>query len=175
MASKAVARGLPQARASPTRSAFVVRFVLWAGAFGLAQPLFPQVLLPAADGLARVIGRILLWSGMTPVRVASGVVEFAGARYEVVPECLALGPISLYLALCLSFPASARQRILGVVGGAGALALVNRLRLVGCAIVLDRAPALFPMLHDVLWQVVMVGAAILAGWAWIHRVRADGP
>jgi len=168
-----VARSPLLAAPAPARWAFVASFVLWAGGFGLAQLLFPEALFPAADGLAQAIGMILQWSGMTPVHVASGVVEFAGTKYEVVPECLALGPTSLFLALCLSFPACLRERILGGVAGAGALAFVNLLRLVGCAFVLVSTPALFPLVHDVLWQVVMVGASVVTGWVWIRWVRAN--
>ena len=93
-------------------------------------------------------------------------------RFDVVPTCGATEIMAIFLAAVLAFPATGRQRTVGLALGIPALYGINLLRLTCLAIIgaLDGGGAWFNFAHEYVWQAIYVGIVVLAWLAWVEFV-----
>jgi exosortase/archaeosortase family protein len=176
--SQAVRQGTP---ARPRRVAtqgrwFLARFAVLAVIFGLAQLLFPEWTLAAADLLARGVAGTLTalgWHAST----RDLLVSFDGGAFIVGGECTGLGIVGFVAAFCLAYPASWAQRAWGFGLAALTILAANFVRLVACAAIDVYAPRWSAPTHDYVWQVGMIGIALVLvrGWTrWVTRAQGAG-
>ena len=93
-------------------------------------------------------------------------VRAEGARLIVAKGCDGLGALLLLSATILAFPASGRQRIVGLALGTVAVFLINAVRLTSLLWVASRWPARLDFFHVDVWQpaMVLVAFALFLGW-----------
>ncbi|MBI4517471.1 MAG: hypothetical protein HY699_16835 [Deltaproteobacteria bacterium] len=127
------------------------------------EPLQAAIAAGAALG-ARALG--------TRVQAVGEVIAI-GAEAELVinHECTGVFFLVIWAAFVLAYPASARQRLLGVAAGVAIIEAVNVARLATLAAIGARWPALFTYFHEYLWQGAFVLLIALLAVAWRERVE----
>jgi len=92
-----------------------------------------------------------------------------GFSFNVITECTAFGPLLLYGATVLSFPAPWRAKIWGLVLGIAVLSVINLVRMVSLVYVASLWPDYFDTAHFLVWQSLIVVAAIALWLFWMGR------
>lgn len=97
--------------------------------------------------------------------------------YVVDDGCTGLTPFLLFCSAVLAFPATWRQRILGLLVGLPALFALNIVRLVSMAWIGLYDEHLFHQVHVLWWQAIFIAAVGVAWFAWIRLcvVRSSSP
>lgn len=176
------ARVAPPARASRPRPAaaaprprramlrFVIGFVVVAtGLFALYQVSeATRHFNVVNEGNALLSGAILKATGVSSERSGTTLL-FERGGMQIISECSAIYVAILFMAGVLAFPTTWRARLVGLALGLPILFAVNVLRLVTLGAVIRYRPALLPLFHEYLWQVLFI--LIVAGLylAWIER------
>lgn len=107
-----------------------------------------------------------------PVRTLGSIFSVGATSVEIVPECTALAPTLLMMGGMLTFPASLRSKVIGIVLGSVGLWLYNLLRVYLLMFVLRHAPAHFDIVHVFLWQSLTILAVVAVFFTWAMRARA---
>ncbi len=125
----------------------------------------------AANGSALLLG----WLG-EPVSV-QGTTVFGRFPFIVVLDCAALDAQALFAAAVLAFPVGGWPKLLGLVGGLGAIWLINVSRLVALYYAGVRSLELFQVLHEevMVLLVILSVCGLFFAWALWARGYAAGP
>jgi exosortase/archaeosortase family protein len=95
------------------------------------------------------------------------LLEVKDLRFAVVTDCTPLGPMLLLWGAILAFPAPLRSKLLGMVLGGALLTALNLVRMVSLILLGMARPELLPVAHLLVWQSVMVLAAVMLWLAWL--------
>ncbi len=76
----------------------------------------------------------------------------------------------ILLASILAYPASWRERLVGIVVGQPVLFALNILRVVSLFFIGVFVPSLFRATHVFVWQFLIIGLALLILFIWVDRV-----
>ena len=156
---------------------FILRFLAIIG--GLILVTF----IPGWDGFVHwymtslgVMVNALLHLLGEPTRLAGENVFSDAFNLKLAPHCGALHVLQFFGATVLAFPASATQRIVGVLAGFSCIVLLNLLRLVTVYLAGAHWPTRVQALHEELWPVLLImGTVILCatwvGWVGGRRAR----
>lgn len=139
-------------------------------AFVLLYALQDQVVAPFTRGIAWLTHRLLLILGSQP-SLSGAVVSIPGFAVEIKNNCNAIYEIGLYTAAVLAYPARFRQRVSGILLGAGVLYLVNLLRVLSLIYLGRYMPGWFQGVHLYVWQALFLAVAAALWLGWVGRVR----
>ena len=92
--------------------------------------------------------------------------------FQIVAECTIVGPMLLYIAGVLAYPARWRSRVSGVVFGFAMIFLLNTIRLVSLFYTGSYWRAAFEEVHLLFWQAAMVLGVVLVWAYWLSKVKA---
>jgi len=94
------------------------------------------------------------------------------ARFAITIRrgCDAVEPSWLFCAALLSFPASARWKILGMLAGTLFLQALNVVRITSLYYLGMEYPSLFKVAHLEIWPVVFILAAICLWIGWVRGI-----
>jgi exosortase H (IPTLxxWG-CTERM-specific) len=81
--------------------------------------------------------------------------------------------ILLWAAL-LAFPATWKQKALGIIAGTAAIHIVNLLRFISLFYVGEYNREWFDFAHLYLWESLMMLDTLVIFWTWAHFVRKSG-
>lgn len=101
-----------------------------------------------------------------------------GASVEIVSDCSPHMAFLIFAAVVLAFPASWRQRLLGLVLGAAVIHAFNTIRILTLIWVLAVKRSWFDFIHVYLWQTgtILIVFVTFAIWiALLGRRRAPEP
>lgn len=132
---------------------------------------FPERALSAyVVGIAGVAGRLLQ---LFDARVGVARNMITGPMpLTVILDCTALDAQMLLAAAIFAFNGTWRQKLVGLVGGLGALMLLNLARIIVLYVVGLRWPAAFHLVHEEICQFVIVAAAFTLFAVWARWVTA---
>ena len=99
------------------------------------------------------------------------VVSLSSFAVEIKNNCNAIYEVGLYTAAVCAYPASWRDRLLGMLLGAGVLYVVNVLRLMTLLTVGLLYPSWFEVIHLYVWQTLFLVVATACWIAWVSRTR----
>ena len=105
----------------------------------------------------------------TNVDVRGTVVASDDFAYRIVAECTLLGPLMLYLAAVLAYPAGVASKAAGMAIGVLAIGGLNLVRLVSLFYVGTYMPQHLDVAHLVVWQGVMVLSVVVLWLYWVQR------
>lgn len=155
-------------RAAPDKhpiAKFLARCILY---WGAALLMVSKV--PAIDqaGIGLTLGTLHLVLGAFGQKVArhdSSIVAL-GTSVQIVSECSPHLAFLIYAGVILAFPATWRQRLIGLLLGAIVIHVFNTLRIITLMLVLSRRPGWFEFLHIYLWQTgtILIVFATFALW-----------
>jgi exosortase/archaeosortase family protein len=120
---------------------------------------------------ARSLAATLRLCGL-PAHATDTHVSFPGGSLEIIEECTGLSLVAALLAFTWAVPVSLRQRALGALLLTCVALVWNGARLVLLAFLMRPLPQLIPFLHDVVWQLLTVGVAVLACVLWARAALA---
>jgi len=116
-----------------------------------------------ASKFLNLFGQATSFSGGT---ISSGV-----HSVSIKQGCDALEPMAMFAAGIISFPASTRTKLKGLLYGILFLFSVNVLRIVSLFIVNRYRPSWFELMHVEIWQALFIILAISCWIFWIVRSR----
>lgn len=135
------------------------------------SPKLDPLLEPLSEASAACTATLLSWLGTEARQEGILVSHPDGFTYAVDVSCTGIVPV-LFLGVAIAFfPAPPRHRIQGLLLGIPYVFAVNEVRLISLFFFGVNRPEVFPFVHEVLWECLMV--AFVAGfWAlWIRESR----
>jgi exosortase/archaeosortase family protein len=160
-----------QTRAAPFARRAVMGFLLRCLAYwGAALALVSRV--PAVDqgGVALTVATLQFVLGLfrLPVRRVGSALYVAGTNIEIVSDCSPHMPYLIYAAVVLAFPATWRQRAVGLLVGAVVIHAFNTIRIIALIGVLAWKREWFEFAHVYLWQTGTVLAVFATFALWLR-------
>lgn len=155
---------------------FPLRFLVLLGAVigvgTLLTPAWPALTEATAHAVAWACSLVGISALVGPDRVVW--FENGAFSYTIIDECTAVVLILIYLAAVLAYPATARQRAIGLAIGVPSLFLLNLVRLVTLAWIGLHAPNLFEAIHVFWWQAFLIGITGLGWFCWARFIVHAG-
>ena len=147
--------------------------VLVIGALGTALLVYFQSF---GSGLMDLVTEWTAASAAIPLQLLGTSVDVRGTivasddfAYRIVAECTLLGPLLLYLAAVLAYPASLVSKAAGMALGLLVIGGLNLVRLVSLFYVGTYMPQHLDVVHLVIWQGAMVLGVVVLWLYWVQR------
>ena len=154
---------------------FLIRFAVILAVLYLPltlQPVDARVIVPFSRAIAVASAAILNAFGQHVV--VSGVVLTSDSdAVSIQNGCNGIEAVVFLIAAILAFPATWRQRAVGLVAAVATIQILNLVRVVTLFLINRYKPNLFELFHLAVWQTVIGGAAIALFYVWTTRVHAQ--
>ena len=98
------------------------------------------------------------------------VLSSPGFAAYVAVECMAIGPMVLFIGAVLAYPSTARDKCWGVLFGVVALTIVNVARIASLFWFGERFPQYLDVAHLLVWQATVVVLALILWLVWAEVV-----
>jgi len=121
---------------------------------------------------ARLVEDVYAFLGLTVYRT-NYTVTVNGFAMSIAPVCTALTTMIIYFACIVAYPASFGKKLLGLLLGIPALALVNFGRLLLLGYLGYTNQRLFDLVHLYVFQVVFIVFVIVLWLTWIDKIVQD--
>ncbi|HEV2719853.1 MAG TPA: exosortase H [Thermoanaerobaculia bacterium] len=152
---------------------FLLRFIVLLAVLYLPltlQPVDSAVIVPFSRAIAVASGALLNLLGQHVA--VSGVILTAGNHAVSIQNgCNGIEAVVFLMAAILAFPATWRQRLVGLVAAIALIQILNLVRVVTLFLLNRYKPDLFELFHLAIWQTVIGGAAIALFYVWTTRVH----
>ncbi|HEV7920750.1 MAG TPA: exosortase H [Thermoanaerobaculia bacterium] len=165
--------------ASPRRTQvlFLVRFFLLLAAFYAVVSLEVVdrwFVAPFTHGIAIVSAALLNLIGQH-VEVVGTAIRNDAFAVQIQNGCNGLEAVVFLCAAILSFPATWRQRGLGILATVVGIEAVNLIRVVSLFLLGRYHPDVFQLFHLAIWQAIILGIAALMFYGWTTRAVKPAP
>jgi exosortase H (IPTLxxWG-CTERM-specific) len=159
---------------------FVLSFLVSLAVLGLAYShltaKYHDNILWLMDFTATACGFVLsIFSNA--VNYSGKYVSYNGFSVEIIDECTGLLEMVIYLAAVVSFSASIRKKLIGIVTGVPAIYLFNILRIIVLLIAGSMSKRVFDFMHLYFWQatLILMIATVWIGWLVLVVYREKKP
>jgi exosortase H (IPTLxxWG-CTERM-specific) len=159
---------------------FVLSFLVSLAVLGLAYShltaKYHDNILWLMDFTATACGFVLsIFSNA--VNYSGKYVSYNGFSVEIIDECTGLLEMVIYLAAVVSFSASIRKKLIGIVTGVPAIYLFNILRIIVLLIAGSMSKSIFDFMHLYFWQatLILMIATVWIGWLVLVVYREKKP
>ncbi|MBN1455774.1 MAG: exosortase H [Methanomicrobia archaeon] len=128
------------------------------------------------EGTASILGGVFALGG-AQVAVDGPIVTISGFSMEIIDECTAIFSSIVYAACILAYPASLKNKGVGLALGVPALYAINIFRLVVITLVGLSAPQFFDFVHVYLWQASFIIFVVIIFLLWLkllERLEHEG-
>ena len=105
----------------------------------------------------------------TGVEVRGTIVASDRFAYNIIAECTIVGPLLLYLAAVLVYPARLVAKAYGMALGIVIIGGLNIVRLISLFYVGTYIPQHLDVAHLLVWQGIMVLSVVLLWLFWVQR------
>ena len=144
-------------------AALVIAYVIVA-----LNPVNDHVIVPFTAAITRLSGVILRAMGESVV-VHNTLLASQRFSVNVNNGCNGIEAMIILLAAIVAFPAPPRARVVGLLLGTLIVQVLNQIRIVTLYLVGAYRPQLFDLFHTAIWQIVVIGAAVLFFVVWSTR------
>jgi len=148
---------------------FLAVLLILSVVFSIASAVFNPQMLSLMAATAHIVGGIAQLGGM-PVTVQDRYVSAPRLAVEIIEECTGLYEIIIFIAAVLAYPATRREKIIGVAGGIILLYLLNIARMVFLVVVGNARPDWFDFFHVYFWQATLILMITSVWLLWIVKV-----
>lgn len=154
---------------------FLIRAAAFLGLFLMAyrEEYLGRLLEPFSLATAGAAGAVLEFFGMEVVRTLAVLRHPDGFAYEIYYRCTGLLPVVIFTIITLAYPAPSKPKAVGLGVGIPFLLILNLARLVHLFYIGVHSPDLFDLAHSVLWEAMLIGAALVLFWRFSGRVSAQ--
>ena len=172
--------GSTQRRPAPLGRRVVLGFLLRCVAYwGAALALVSRVPAVEAAGVSLTVSTLQFVVGLfgQPVQRVGSALYVAHTQVEIASDCSPHMPYLIYAAVVLAFPATWRQRAMGLLLGAIVIHTFNTIRILALIGILAWKREWFEFAHVYLWQTgtVLAVFATFALWLRTTAPRASAP
>ena len=160
----------------PAQKKFLIRFVLALGGFYLLvaiQPVNDYVVVPFTEFLVSISTVILAAIGEKTQSVGT-LIQSPAFAVDVKNGCNGIEAALLLVAAMLAFPATGKQRALGIAAGLGVIQGVNLFRIVSLFWLGVHHRNVFELFHAAVWQTALILLAVGIFLAWSRRTSGGG-
>jgi exosortase H (IPTLxxWG-CTERM-specific) len=105
------------------------------------------------------------------VQVTGHTITSASFSVDVGTGCTATIPIMLFICAVLAYPGRWRHKALGIVSGAACLYAINLVRTVSLFFIGTHFHGFFETAHLLLWQPLIILAAVILWLGWVRRTH----
>jgi len=150
---------------------FCLRFLLYCGFLYFLFNWLPSswVANPISELTAGLAGFLLRVAGVE-ASVSGVLVSALGFTVKIIPECTAVFVGILFFSFVVAYPASFRQKAIGLIFGLSFLFVSNLLRVLAIILVGVRYRAFFEYAHVYIGQVIMVLLVLSVSMVWLRSV-----
>ncbi|MBN2381941.1 archaeosortase/exosortase family protein [bacterium] len=118
--------------------------------------------------IAVMVGYLLELIGFT-VSVSQATIHLQGFAYRIIYHCSGLFLLIIYSAAVIAYPATVKEKTIGLVLGNPLLFLSNIVRLVMLGIIGYKYPQYFNASHEYLWQGIFIVFVIFLWLIWKEK------
>lgn len=136
-------------------------------AFYLNPWLEKTLFTPLVNSYALLSGRVLSILGYTNT-VSGDTIGSTWLSISIFKGCDAIEPMALFIAGILAFPASIRNKLLGLLVGLLCLYVLNLIRIVTLFLVGIYHYKYFETMHLTIWQVIYIILTIGLWFTWLY-------
>lgn len=123
---------------------------------------------PLALAFAAISGFIL--NLLSLKATASGtVLQVEGFAARIDDVCTGIFVVAIYLSAVLAYPSRATEKLKGFLLGASVILSLNLIRVVSLMYIGRYFPSLFEVAHLLIWQSLIIFAALLVWIYWTER------
>jgi exosortase H (IPTLxxWG-CTERM-specific) len=157
-------------------SHFLLGFSL-AALTGFALEVVPWVdthaVVPTTRGLAWVAGHLVELAGGSAYVSGTVIRHPSGFAIAIANGCSGLEAVILLAAGMLAFPASWRNRCIGVAAGTAAIMALNLLRIVSLYYLGQYSRSWFEWAHLYAWDILIMIDALVAFLLWVRWLPSE--
>lgn len=124
---------------------------------------------PHLAQVALISGKVmnLLGAGCT---VSGTIIASPRFSVEIIQGCESIYPTTLLWAALLAYPAGWKARLIGIVGGAVILFILNIIRIMTMFAIGSFAPSLFDIVHLYAWQAMFIILTLAVWLYWAAKI-----
>ncbi|HEV8237835.1 MAG TPA: exosortase H [Thermoanaerobaculia bacterium] len=161
----------PRRRLRPEVRFLITFLVVLAASFAFLAwtPVNDYVVEPFTGQIAKASAVALRGLGQDVTRIGT-VLRSPRFAVNIKNGCNGVEAMVILLAAIVAFPAPWKARLLGLAAGAGAIQVVNLVRVVALFLTGAYLPRLFDTSHTVVWQTLVILSAVLIWILWARRV-----
>lgn len=161
----------PRRRLRPEARFLITFLVVLAASFAFLAwtPVNDHVVEPFTGGIAKASGAVLRGLGQNVTRSGT-MLRSPRFAVNIKNGCNGVEAMVILLAAIVAFPAPWKARLLGLLAGAAAIQVVNLVRVVALFLTGAYLPRFFDTSHTVVWQTLVILAAVLIWILWARRV-----
>jgi exosortase H (IPTLxxWG-CTERM-specific) len=151
---------------------FLLRFIAVLVFFYLVvaiRPVNDHVVVPFTGLIVRVSAAVLRGLG-EPTQASGTLLASPAFAVDVKNGCNGVEAMLLLVAAMLAFPASARQRLVGLAAGVAAVQIANLARVVSLFWLGVHHRAVFELFHAAVWQTALILLSVVLFVLWSRRV-----
>ena len=151
---------------------FCLLFIFILGMFTIALQMDATqsgFVLPHLHQIAAVCGSLLSLLGTT-CSVQDQMIVSSRFSVSIVRGCDSLYPTAMLWAALLAYPATWKSKLIGVIGGAVVLFLLNIVRVITMFYIGVYVPSLFDMIHLYAWQALFILLTLAVWLFWATKI-----
>ena len=162
---------------TPSIWRFIITYVFLMGLFFIVMGFAPiQEYFDVNDLYSRAV--VVITAGVLNIfnieTTASGtVIHLPGISLEVLFGCNGLEAVMIYTIAILAFPASRKNKLIGITAGFFIIQVVNILRIVALAYAAVHFKQIFKILHIYVAQGLMVAIALGMFFIYLDYTRKE--
>ena len=156
------------------RFAFVFTVCLLIGFGVLFSPAVQFVDQAISRGLVGIAWDLIRLFGGHASREAAILRAPGGFAVEMRDGCNAVNVTLLLWSAVLAFPSSWRPKLLGIVGGALIIQVVNLFRFITLFYLGQFSTSWFDFAHSYLWESLIILDTLVVFWFWVTRFARSG-
>lgn len=140
--------------------------------WGIALALVSRVKAVEETGVRATLATLQLVMGVfrQPVERIGNALYVSGTGVEIVSDCSPHMPYLIFAAVVLAFPATWRQRMLGLLLGALVIHAFNTVRILALIGILGWRRQWFEFAHVYLWQTGTIVVVFVTFALWLRTV-----
>ena len=138
------------------------------------QPVNDRVVVPFTGFLVR-ISTVLLTAIGEQAQSVGTVIQSPAFAGDVKNGCNGIEAALLLVSAMLAFPATGKQRALGIAGGLAVIQAVNLFRIVSLFWLGVHHRNVFELFHAAIWQTALILLAVGIFLAWSRFAGGGGP
>lgn len=161
------------AKTDPRKRRLIVFVLTFLGILLVGAIIYPHFSIYLAEELrgfmaitAHICGGILSLA-YDDVTVSDRYISFRGFSVEIIEECTGIFEMLIFLAALISYPASWKSKLAGILCGLPALYLFNVIRIIVLTVVGVYNRRLFDFMHLYFWQATLILMITTVWVLWI--------
>ncbi len=150
---------------------FLVALLVLAILFPWLSARYNREMMMFMSATAWLVGKTLILLGEDIV-ISGRFLSGTGFSIEVIEECTGAYEILIFWAAVIAYPTRWRGKLIGFVGGAVALIVLNIIRMVFLFFVGLYRPDWFDFMHTYFWQATLILMITTVWIVWIKLVAS---